>query len=516
MRAMVRRLWVLATTAWLGAMPAPAQQDLGPLLAQVPDTAIAVAAAAEPGALLRHLGAFAEPVPVGLPPDVTAAIGAAVALVRTFCDGAPDAWLERLAGGGAVAAWSPPDGGAAGHWLLVLRPDDLAAAEAWCAERARGALRSTRDGLLLLGAGAAAVPGSWAQTDLAVRAAAHDGVVAEIDLARLRRRAGADAIAALRADGVARWAFAPVVQALESGERLRLELAASAARIRLLAAFGGTPIPTAEPDPGATPLVVVAALRLERSLRELLAAPERVLDAGGVQAVRGFLSIADALDGPQSSFVDDLLGGLHEPLVLHVLPVPPAPDVERAPLCLPQFVVSAAVADAAAVDAALRTARNLATIANAERMQRGAAPFVLRTRSAEDGHGLVAEPPPWRGPGAPPVDRQLSPAVWHGNGRLAIATTLSAARAVCAAPALPAVGPGDRLLLRGPALAAAIAQSRGVLELARMLDEGEPPGDARRFFDVVIAVTDALASLDLAVTRDAPATTLRLDLERRR
>lgn len=515
MRAMVRRLWVLATTAWLGATPARAQQDLGPLLAQVPDTAIAVAAAAEPAALLRHLGAFAEPVPDGLPPDVTAAIGAAVAVVRTFCDGAPDAWLERLAGGGAVAAWSPPDGGSVGHWLLVLRPDDLAAAEAWCAERARGAHRSTRDGLLVVGEGAA-VPGRWAQTDLAVRAAAHDGAVAEIDLARLRGRAGADATAALRADGVARWAFAPVVQALEGGERLRLEVTASATRIRLLAAVGGAPIATAEPDPGTAPLAVLAALRLERSLRALLAEPERVLDAAGVQAVRGFLSIADALDGPQSSFVDDLLGGLHEPLVLHVLPWPPAPDVERAPLCLPQFVVSAAVADAAAVDAALRTARNLATIANAERMQRGAAPFVLRTRSADDGHGLVAEPPPWRGPGAPPVDRQLSPAVWHGNGRLAIATTLSAARAVCAAPALPAVGPGDRLLLRGPALAAAIAQSRGVLELARMLDEGEPPGDARRFFDVVIAVTDALASLDLAVTRDASATTLRLDLERRR
>jgi hypothetical protein len=221
----------------------------------------------------------------------------------------------------------------------------------------------------------------------------------------------------------------------------------------------------------------VGALRLDRSLRRLLAEPERFLGPDGVLGVTGFLSIADLLDGARTSFVDDVLGGLAEPFDVFVFPAARADDSAACPLRLPQLAVVAAVTGADAEAALMRMARTFATIANTERAQQHKGPFFVRARTGDGGgHGLVAEPRAWSGPGRAPIEQQLQPTLWFAHGRVAIATTPDAARAAllaCAAQHASAAAAGDRFVVRGPALAALLADNRAVIELGRLLDEGE-------------------------------------------
>lgn len=536
---MVRRVSVLAAGVWLGSAAAVAQSDLRPLLASVPDTAVAVAASADPVAALQAWTALLAPVPEGLPADLVARIGVGITALRIALDGSTEAWLQQLAGGGLVLAVLPPLPGAQWELLALTRPADPAAAAAWCARHADRVHCVTQGDRLVFGSSAAAVervrapsapaPGRWAAAGFASVAGGDATIDAMADLEALRAWLGPRAPDLARLGGAARFVFAPIVHALAAAPTLHLQLRADASRLRValraeaslraapFAALLATGAATARPELPADGLV---SLTLDRSLRALLAEPARFLAADDAQAVQGFLSIADALDGARSSFVADLLGGLREPMTLQVLP-PAAADeaadtASPTPIVLPEFVVSVALADEAAVDVLFRTARVLATIVNAERAQRGEAPFLMRRLRDDSGHGLVAEPPPWRGPGSAPVDRQLSPTLWIGGGRVALASTRHAAQATLARPPGPASAGGDTLVLRGPAIAAAIAGSRSALELGRMLDEGEDRAEAQRFFAALIAVAEAIAELRATVQLDAATTRLELDLERRR
>jgi hypothetical protein len=70
--------------------------------------------------------------------------------------------------------------------------------------------------------------------------------------------------------------------------------------------------------------------------------------------------------------------------------------------------------------------------------------------------------------------------------------------------------------LRGEAMAAALAASRSVLVLGRVLDEGETPAAAARFLDVLALLVGAVRELTLHVDCDGAGTTLELTLERAR
>lgn len=534
--AMTRRVSVLAAVVWLGSATASAQGDLRPLLAKVPDAAVAVAAVADPAALAESLAAWLLPVPEALPEMFTTRLGVGSAALQLALEGTPAAWLRRMAGKGLVVALLPATSGFGAERLAIARPPDLAAAEAWLARHAAHVPRVVEGDLLLLGSSAAAIEclpsadaggaGRWSTRESLVQAAG-DEAVAAVDLSALRAWLGERMPRWDRVGGAARFAFAPMLHVLAAATFAELRLHADASRLSLLvrgdASLRTAPLGALLADAAVRtacqelPTDGLASLVLDRSLRALLSDPAAFLPADGVQAVQGFLSIADALDGPRTSFVDDLVGGLHEPIQLLVLPASADDETLRSPLVLPEFALCAGIDGPDAEATVLRTAAVLTTIVNAERMQRGEPPFLVRRRQDESGHGLVAEPPPWRGPGRAPFDRQLSPTVWFGGGRVAFASTARAAQCAIARPtaALPA-STADRLLLRGPMIAAAVDGSRSALELARMLDEGEDRAEAQRFFDALMAIAAAIDELRLSVTAAAADTRLELELERRR
>lgn len=508
-------------------LPVAAQAaDMAALRGVLPDEVVGVLEVAAPEAAVRELLAAAGSLPRGVPPEVLAPVGLGLTAVSIVIGGDPAAWAGRMFGGGVAIGVLPAAAGA--RTLLVARPGDAAAARTWCERFAAGKFALDGDLLLmsadekdvaLLRRRTGAPASRWGTADLGPPRAVRGAV----DLAAIRALPGVATPAFERLGGAARFFGAPIVQAL-----------ASAAWLRIGVEGGGALTLTAEADasvrgtafgellPAATahrlpplPADGLASLRFERSLRTLLAEPARFLSPADVLAVQSFLSIADAVDGARSSFVADLLGGLHEPFVLHVVPAADAADAES-PVLLPGFVLVAKLADPAVEPILNRTAQVLMTIVNAERMQRGQSPFQMRMQRTERGHGLVAEPAPWRGPGRPPIDSELAPTLWFEAGCVAIASTRAAAEAVLAGTADAEATAGDRLVLRGPALAAAIAANRGVLELARLLDEGEGRDGARRFVDIAVAVTAAVRELSITIHTEAAATRLRVTMERAR
>ncbi|MCA8953112.1 MAG: hypothetical protein KDE27_26610, partial [Planctomycetes bacterium] len=308
-------------------------------------------------------------------------------------------------------------------------------------------------------------------------------------------------------------AVAPAADGAENVVRLTAAVDGSAHGTRwagLLTAAGDARLPSAPPGS-------VAQIAFGRSVGALLRAPAEYLGSGEQLALQSFLSIADAIDGPQTSFTADLVGGLAEPWVLTVLG-PVAGEGPHSPLVLPRFALSAGIADAEVETVLRRAAQVFAVIANGQRAQQRKLPFVVRNARTAHGRGLVAEPPVWRGPGLPPVEDALTPALLFGAGHAVLASTLDAAEAVLAALAQgrPAPGGGDHIRIDGGAVASALAANRGPLELGRMLDEGDSASEAARFVDIVLAVAAATARLELAIDYGDGATTLRLELERRR
>lgn len=514
----------IALAAGLRAQTPPAD-----LRGMLPAATVAMLEVADPALAVAELRAAIGELPESLPDAVRVPLWLGLVGLWTTLQGNPEAWADRTAGGGAVLGWLPATGRL--QPFALLRPRRMDAARAWLARFAdRVAVEVAGDVLVVaadpaLGARVAAAangPASrWASVDLGAPAAVRFAA----DLAALRQLAGPAAphVAALDAGG--RFLLAPIVHALETGQWLRAALAGGP-RLTLTAhvdaGLGASPFAALLPAPDAGPAVALpadglASLRVDRSVRALLEAPERFLPPDGVQAVRGFLSIADAIDGVRTSFVADLLGGLGEPFELHVLPVTPVAEGVGPRLQLPGFAVVAALRDPAAEAILFRAAQVFVLIANAERAQRGQSLFTARLQRSDGGRGLVAEPMPWRGPGAPPIEQALSPTVWSENGIVVLASTRAAAQAMVAAASPRAVRRcGDHFVLRGPATAQALAASRTVFELGRVLDEGEDRATAARFFDTLIVVAEAVRELTLHVDHAPATTTLELTMERAR
>ncbi|HEX5052774.1 MAG TPA: hypothetical protein VFZ65_13440 [Planctomycetota bacterium] len=516
---------------------AVAQADLVALRGMMPDEVVLAMEVEQPGEALRSLDAAAGAMPASLPAALQAQIALGVTALAVALGGTPAAFADRIAGKGAVVGLAPAPRGEG--WLVAAVPGDLAAARAWCERHADRVHCAAAGDVLLLAPTAARLealrtqaeaqgrgsPGRWAGVDFGVRpSGAGVALVRGVcDLVSLRRLLGAKAPDLERLDGPARFVLSPFVHALAAGDWLQFGVAAGEqivvearadASVRA-APFGGLLAHGAHaaPPPIDTGLAYAS---LDRSFRSLLRDPGRFLPATDVLAVQGFLSIADALDGAQSSFVDDLLGGLDEPAALYVLPAA-AGDGDGPPLVLPGIAIAARIADAAVERILFRFAQVLSTIVNAERAQKGLRPFLMRRRHDETGDGLVAEPRPWRGPGRPPIDSGLSPTLWCGQGWAVLSTTEDAAVRVLAhlAQAGPAGAParGDVLALHGPAIAAALTQNRAALQLARMLDEGETAAAAERFFDAAIAVAAGLHAVVVRAEIGEADTTLQLTVE---
>jgi hypothetical protein len=518
---------------------APAQQPAQAerLRAMVPDAAVLVVESADPATAARELQRAVGGLPAGLREHLGISAWAGLAVVWVAIGGDPAAFAAQMAGGGAVVALVPH--GDRPLPVLLLRPRDPDAAQRWLQRVAPKLPRVLTGDVLVL------CPDADVGRAVAARNAAHAGRWATIDLGPPAAIRGALDLVAIRSigdkrtfadlPGAARFLLLPLAWAaaeaplarftLAGGERLVLT-ASAAATVRTTPFAALLPEPHDASEPADVPLAAdgIGMLRLDRSLRALLATPERFLPPPDVLAVQGFLSIADAIDGASSSFVDDLLGGLREPLVLHVLPVTPPEEGPPPRLQLPGVAIVAAVADPGAETVLFRIAQALAVISNAERSQRGQAAFPLRARTTATGRGLVAEPLAWRGPGEPPIEQALSPTVWSENGHVVLATTHAAAMAVVAMTYTPSAatatatrrGTGDLLVLRGEALAAALTTSRSVLALGRVLDEGEEPAAATRFLDVLALLVGAVRELTLRVDCDDDGTTLELTLERGR
>ncbi len=531
MLRLANHLW-LRTLALGLSLPALAigQTTLPTLCAMVPDAAVVVVEIAEPRtavpALLQALGG----VPPGLRERLGVSAWAGLAAAWVAVDGDPTAFATKVAGGGAVFALVPTAKGP--QPVLLLRPHDLVATEQWFARFAKPLARAVQDGVVVvatdpelttaIAARAHTAPGRWANVDLGASAA----VRGAFDLAALRRSPGASTQPFAALDAGARLLLAPLAFAATSGELVQFAIAGGDQlqfTARTDTSVKTAPVGDLLPAPQLrldVPLAVdgLLHLRLDRCLRTLLTTPERFLQPAEVLGVQGFLSIADAIDGAHTSFVDDLLGGLGEPFELYVLPVTPPLDGAPPRLQLPGFALVAPITNAAAEPVLFRMAQAFAVIANAERAQRGLSLFPVRTHKTDSGHGLVAEPLAWRGPGAPPIEQALSPTLWSENGHIVLASTHAAAMTMVAATkaAKTALCSGDRLLLRGPASAQAIAQSRSVFELGRMLDEGEGPSKAARFFDILLLVVAAVREVEVRVACDARETRLTITMERGR
>lgn len=504
-----------------------AQHDVRDLLGRLPDDCVAVVHAESAERVVAALAAAAGPLPENLPPEVAGWIGAGLVAVRATLRGSIQDTAALLAGDGLAMGLLPDDG--SGQIVAALLPRDRDAALQWCERFAGRLFAAVVDDVLLVGTSARGLaklqqqrtPGRWRDGDFGP-ALAGTVLRGAVDLERLRARSGEPVTS-----GAARFVLLPIVHALQKATRVSFDVAAERAitvELRADASVLGTDraalLACSGRERSVLPLADDALLSLsfDRSVHALFGALERHLDPGEVLAVQGFLSIADALDGPRSSFVDDLLGGLEEPFVLHVMPATVDAAEPCSPLRLPEFAIVAGIGKAN-VDAVLfRFAQVFATIANAERVQRGRGAFRLRRIADESGTGFVAEPPEYHGPGLPPLDRQLAPTVWCGDRIVVLASTEAAARRIVASARAPerATVRGDVLELRGPNLAAALRDNRGPIELARMFDEGDDDVAAHRFVDVVLAVADALQRVAVTSEVEAGTTRVRVVLERRR
>jgi hypothetical protein len=511
----------------VGLAALPAQQPA--LRGAVPEDAVIVVEMAEPATAVPELLRAIGGVPAGLKEQLGADAWAALAAAWVAVDGNPAVFAQQVAGGGAVLATVPMGGGA--QTVLLLRPGQPEVLAEWLARFAAQVPHEVVDGTFVLGNNRSLVQrtaarvhdggGRWAKVELGPMAALRGA----IDLAAIRRAAAAKLPAWSALDGGARFLLLPLAHALLEGNLVtfalaggeRLVFTASTATTVRGTAVGGL-LTAATPHPHVPlPADGLATFRLERSLRALLQTPERFLRPAEVLGVQGFLSIADAIDGARTSFVDDLLGGLGEPFTLHVLPITPPVDGPAPRLQLPGLAVVAPITNPKAEAILLRVAEAFFLIVNAERAQRGQVLFPARAQRSEHGRGFVGEPLPWRGPGAPPIEQGLSPTVWIENGHAVLASTQAAAMAIVAAAKTPvAVEPADTLVLRAAEWVPVLTASRSVFELGRVLDEGEDRADAARFFDVLATVAAAVHEVSLAVRCDATTTTVELALARTR
>jgi hypothetical protein len=542
-RTQVAATVLLAWTFLLAPTALPAQR--APDRSLLPDNALAAIEIADPAAAVQAVLAQLGPVPADLPEATRGRISLGLLGLTAALGSTPERWARRLAGGGAVLGWVPHDGAPVA--VAITRPDDPAAAGAWCRRvLGEGHHELVGDHLLLAGTpavlpklGRSLERGQGRLAGVAIGTArvgtgqigteevgtAPGLVQAVVDLEAVRSLLGRHWPSPRHLEPGARLLLAPFATAFDQAKWLRINLVArDGVHVRLVADAtarggdgGGLLVDAPRPLPKVSADVAVA-LRLERSLHGLFAAPAQFLDDDGVLGLQEFLSIADGLDGPTTSFVEHGLGGLGEPIDLLVFGVPALdPDEPRAPLLLPQFALVTSVPGERVEAMFTRMVRLFATIANAERQQQGKRAYLVRARRSDDGgRGIVAETRTWAGTGKPPFEQHLTPTLWFARGHVALASTEQAAIAAIDA-ACGGVGRGrrgDHLLVHGRALAEALRANHRVLVMSRVLDEGEPPDRADDFVRGLEAIAAAIGTLELSSTSADRRTEVTLVLRR--
>jgi hypothetical protein len=331
-----------------------------------------------------------------------------------------------------------------------------------------------------------------------------------------------------RLPGAGRFLFGPLTAGIDTGHRLCAWLGGEGHDVLLLhaevdggskgspfadlLARGGAARSLPAPPPGTG-----AVLSLDRSLHALLGAPQRFLPEESQAQIRGFLSVADQLDG-RTSFVDDLVGGLEEPVHAYLRMPESPPGNTELPLLLPELGFVARVRDGKVAEVLERTMQVLLLIADAERAQRNQFPFVGREVREPGIRGLCAEPLPWRGPGAMPAEAAIAPTLLFAEGHAVLASTREMAMALVAAlrAGAPATVAGDRLVLRLPRWRDWLERNRGPFEVARMFEEGETAAESRRFFAALAAVLAAFDQLEIRASPGPERTAVELELRRSR
>ncbi len=349
--------------------------------ALLPDDVLVVIETDDAGQAASGLIDTLGSVPQDLPETVRTEIALGLTAIRLTLGETPSVLGAQLAKGGMalglrLGANGPPEA------LLVLRPGDAKAARAFLSKAGEqwkvvergdfllaGSTGAARDALLRMarapqgrwatwpdaepgvsagsGAAGASAPASVpAKTTVDGAAAArHDAphtapVRAYVDLAGLRKLGGNQGLDGMAGGG--RFALAPLLPALLAAERASVTLRGGSALSLSLQMASHTerrarePWAALQPHDGA-PRTIVAppadalmVVALDRSLRALLQEPTKYLRPEDATAAQAFLGVADQLDGARSSFVDDLLGGIVEPLVVCVLP-PSSPSESDPP-----------------------------------------------------------------------------------------------------------------------------------------------------------------------------------------
>ena len=473
------------------------------------------------GALGRALG----PVPVGLPLEIRTGMGLAWLGLRARLGRTHDELVNLIVPGPAVLAVVVRDGRQVPLFTSrVLEPAAVSSL-----------LEDFPDIPGVLHGEVLAVGPEARALDFLLPAlsdpGAEPGLRIHVDLQSLRALGGIGAGSISRGlDGGSRFLFGPWVRIWEragalDGEVLATELGVEL-RVRLDATIAGDPwqelsargdAPRLAPAP---PVGTVAFVSLDRQLLGLFGNLSQMLSEEDVASAQSFLSGVEQIMGG-ASFVEDVLGSLAEPMHVYVLDsqehLPPG---EQPRIRLPSFALVAELRDASRTtlkNILERAARFLLLVTNAQRAMDGQAPFRLRRETGDGFAGLVAEPMEWRGPGSPPTEHGLSPTLLFAHGHVVLASTRGGAMSILESLSRRRTVQlvGDHLEVRGPALARVLRRNQSVLQMGRVLDEGETLAESKRFWQTVNAVLDAFPSIRLEVRSDGSETHATLSVRRR-
>lgn len=369
------------------------------------------------------------------------------------------------------------------------------------------------------------------------------GLRAWIDVARLRRERNLYG----NLDPGGRFFFGPIATALERGHHLRVTLHVDGDRLRLEADLDATAIgvgPVASlfaAGTGARPRLppvqgALAVLEVDRSLRNYLQHLDDLLSEPVATRVRSEAANLDLIVGG-GSFVDELLGGVVEPLRFVVVAAPPptpttddeATDDEAPParprVDLPGMALVAKVETERAEQLLHRGFYRFAAIFSAQRAQQQLPPRMPQVVRDGELRLHVMRGPAFPGVGEPPTGEQIEATLVFAHGHAVLATTLACARQVVAALArgdrVAGEGAareetlhGDVLRLHGAPIADYLRCNSGAITLGRVLDEGETLAQARRFVDGLAAAIALLDALELRIEPGPARTRARLDLRR--
>ncbi len=523
----------LALAFFLSLAPARAQDEALPWSSLLPEETVALVECDDLRGLLDSLLALAHPLPA---PAQLGQLAVTVAVAATLGTTLHGAIADLAPGAVALAIVLPREG----------RPVPLLLARITAAERARargarlrGVGVHVEEGLLAL----APTPGDierWRR----FRTTTHPRLVprsppegagapppalrAWVDVQRLRRERSLFE----RLDAGGRFFVGPIAAALDRATNLRLALRLDADALALDVDLDGT-VRGAEPAArllaaGATPRARLAlpatalgALELDRSLRGYLQHLELLLPATDATRVRGEAANLDLIIGG-GSFVDDLLGGLAEPLRFVILGEPPAdvpPDDDTPPrprVDLPGFALLAEVETERAEQLLQRGFYRFSAILSAQRAMQKLPARLPQVVADGDLRFHVMRGPAFPGVGDPPTGEQIEATLVFAHGHVVLASTLACARQVVSSlVAAPATAlRGDSLRLRGATIAEYLRRNASTIALGRVLDEGESRTEAERFVDGLAAAAAMIEGLEIAIQPGDAITRARLTLTR--